>query len=238
MVPGNDLGSSRFNQSPARERLNAWYYGLHHRNNVVTGLALKLKVNSSFYLYGQYLLDDNRKGSKNKYGYQAGLHYLDAFTVRDLTLQAEYNTVRPFTYASENPEQSYSHYNQALAHPLGANFHEGVVILNYRIRDFFTELKFNYAIKGKDSLFVNFGGDIFKSDAQLFPGQSIYTTQGIATTVTYQDIHVGYLINPITNLNVVVGLSNRSERAESKTQHAQFIYIGLRTSLSNFYYDF
>lgn len=225
--------------------VNALSYGLHNQNNMVLGATIKIKVMKTLSLYGQGVLDDlNSKDklgdARNKYGYQAGFTYVDAFTLKNLTLQAEYNSVRPYTYTAENPEQSYSHYNQALAHPLGANFNETIGIVNYRIKDFFTEIKINYAVKGKDSLFTNFGGNIFYSDSQLaFPaGTEVKTTQGIATTILYQDVHIGYLVNPATNLNIVIGLSNRTERAEGRTANTQFVYLGFRTSLANFYYDF
>ncbi len=227
--------------------VNAASYGLHHKNNVMLGLTFKLKITPSISLYGQYMLDDLNSKDKmgdirNKYGYQAGFKYLDAFTIKNLVLQGEYNTVRPYAYAAQNPEQSYTHYNQALAHPLGANFNEVIGILNYRLRDFFTEIKINYAIKGTDSLFANFGGNIFNSDTytySTFPVTAqMHTTQGVSTTIMYQDIHIGYLINPVTNLNIVVGLSNRMERAHGRAINTQFVYVGLRTSLANFYYDF
>lgn len=225
--------------------VNALTYGLHHKNNVVAGATLKLKISRSVCLYGQYVLDDikasdGKKNELNKSGYQAGFYYFDVFTIKNLILQGEYNTIKPYTYAAENPEQSYSHYNQALAHPLGANFNEAIAILNYRIKDFFTEFKFNYVKKGNDDIFFNFGGNIFRGDARLLPpgGANKKTTQGIKTVLMYQDVHIGYLINPVTNLNIVIGLSNRSEQAQGKTTYTQIVYVGLRTSLANFYYDF
>jgi hypothetical protein len=225
--------------------VNALSYGLHNKNNVLLGLTLKLKITRSFSLYGQYMLDDLNSKDKmsdlrNKYGYQAGFKYLDAFTVKNLVIQGEYNTVRPYAYASANPEQSYTHYNQALAHPLGANFNEWIGILNYRVHDFFTEIKINYAKKGTDSLFANFGGNIFNSDSytSVPAGGQMHTTQGVSATIVYQDIHIGYLINPVTNLNIVIGVSNRMEEVQGKTANTQFVYVGLRTSLANFYYDF
>ncbi len=223
--------------------VNTFVYGLHHTNNIVTGLTAKVKVFKSLFLYGQYVLDDvvpkdRSNAVRDKSGYQAGFKYYDAFTLKNLTIQGEYNTVRPYTYATGNPEQSYSHYNQSLAHPLGANFNETIGILNYRIADFFAEFKLNYAMKGKDSLFTNFGGNIFNTDMQITTGDKIHTTQGIRTSIVYQDVHIGYLINPATNLNIIIGLSNRRENAEGRTTKTQFVYLGLRTSLSNFYYDF
>jgi hypothetical protein len=225
--------------------VNALSYGLHNKNNVLLGLTIKWKVIHSISIYGQYMLDDlngkDKMGDvRNKYGYQAGFKYMNAFTIKNLTLQGEYNTVRPYAYASANPEQSYTHYNQALAHPLGANFNEWVGILNYHMQDFFTEIKINYAKKGTDSLFANFGGNIFNSDSNISvpSGGQMHTTQGVLTTIMYQDIHIGYLINPVTNLNIVIGVSNRREEVQGKTTNTQFVYVGLRTSLANFYYDF
>lgn len=222
--------------------VNALHYGLHNKNNVLMGFLLKVKILRSISIYGQYVLDDiGGKGEMgNKYGYQVGFKYFNVFTIRNLIVQGEYNSVRPYTYASANPEQSYTHYNQALAHPLGANFNEAIGKLNYRIKDFFTEVKLNYIVKGKDSLFANFGGNVFRPDTFISTpvGKPIYTTQGIATTILYQDVQVGYLINRATNLNVVIGLSNRTEKAEGKATHTQFVYVGFRTTISNLYYDF
>ncbi len=226
--------------------VNSAVYGLHNKNNVLVGATLKLKITNSISLYGQYMLDDlaTKSGIANirkKYGYQIGLKYFDLFTIKNLHLQLEYNNVRPYAYAAENTFQSYTHYNQALAHPLGANFYEAIGIINYRYRDFFIQAKGNYAVKGNDSLNYNFGGNVFKSD-NTFPSnqqlENIQTTQGLKTTIIYQDIHVGYLVNPSTNFNIVVGLSNRSEITEGVNKQTQFVYFGVRTSFANFYYDF
>jgi hypothetical protein len=192
------------------------------------------------------MLDDvyskaNGGDVKNKFGYQIGFKYFDLFTIKNLHIQAKYNTVRPYAYSAENPQQSYSHYNQPLAHPLGANFWEAVGFINYRLKDFFMEVKVNYAVKGADSLNTNFGGTIFKSD-NLYPItqklDNIHTTQGLKTTIMYQDIHIGYLVNSSTNFNIIVGISNRILKTEKSTSNTQFVYFGIRTSLSNFYYDF
>ncbi|HRG54278.1 MAG TPA: hypothetical protein PLL00_15730, partial [Bacteroidia bacterium] len=148
--------------------INTFNYGLHGKNNLLLGFLFKVKISKSIFMYAQYVLDDIKGKDtiemRNKSGYQLGFKYYHAFTIRNLMLQGEYNSVRPYTYAASNPQQSYTHYNQALAHPLGANFIEAIGRLNYRIRDFFTEVKLNYIVKGKDSLFTNFGGNVFKSD--------------------------------------------------------------------------
>ena len=228
--------------------VNAVSYGMHNKNNVLLGATLKLKITNSISLYGQYMLDDvssenNDRDIRNKYGYQVGFKYFDLFTIKNLHIQAEYNSVRPYAYAAENSQQSYTHYNQALAHPLGANFNEMVGFINYRLADFFIEIKASYATKGTDgdSANYNYGGNIFKSD-HTFPSYQgvnpIEMLEGIKMTILYQDIHIGYLVNPSTNFNILVGMSNRTAKTEKASSNTQFVYFGIRTSLANFYYDF
>ena len=56
--------------------------------------------------------------------YKLGGKYFDAFTVKNLDLQGEMNMVRPYTYTHYDSTANYTHYNQPLAHPLGAGFAE------------------------------------------------------------------------------------------------------------------
>ena len=226
--------------------VNTLNYGLHNTNNIVLGATIKIKFTNSISIFGQGMLDDvnikNDRGDKvNKYGYQIGIKYFDLFTIKNLHLQLEYNSVRPYSYSSTNPEQSYTHYNQSLAHPLGANFYEAVGFINYRFNNFFVELKGNYAVKGADSLNFNFGSNVFKSD-NAYPisqnMENVQMTQGLKTTIVTEDIHIGYLLNKSSNFNIVFGVSNRTEQTDRKTNNTQWVYFGVRTSLTNLYYDF
>src|SRR5690606_35515279 len=75
--------------------------------NALIGLSGKYKWNDSVNLYGQFILDEfsindikaGEKSWKNKFGYQLGVKYFNAFKVENLLLQAEYNRVRPYTYS-------------------------------------------------------------------------------------------------------------------------------------------
>jgi hypothetical protein len=226
--------------------VNTAVYGLSNKNNIILGSTFKLKITNTISVFGQYLLDDipakyNKIAVGNKSGYQIGVKYFDAFKVKNLHLQAEFNSVRPYTYTSNNPSQSYTHFGQALAHPLGANFKEVVGFINYRIKRFFVELKLNYAVKGTDSSSFNYGGNIFKPDNVFSSTQNIGSntlTQGVKNTIMYQDFHMGLLLNPSTNFNVILGISNRILKTDNTRNNMQYVYIGIRTSLSNFYYDF
>jgi len=218
--------------------------GLPGTNNVLLGWTLKLKITHSISIYGQYMMDDfsaTMNSLHNKTGFQAGAKYFDLFGLKNLHLQLEYNHVRPYSYASEKSAQSYTHYNQPLADPLGSNFKEAIAFLNYRIGDFFTEVKINYAIIGKDSLGKNFGNNIFSSDKNALYGINSTINQmgqGVKTTLQIFDFHIGYLVNPSTNFNVIIGVSNRSNKSSVENSQSNFIYFGIRTSLNNVYYDF
>lgn len=218
--------------------------GLNGTNNVLLGATLKIKITNSISVYGQFMMDEFssiKNSLHNKTGFQAGAKYFDLFGAKNLHLQLEYNQVRPYSYAQKKPEQSYTHYNQSLTHPLGTNFKEAIVFLNYRIGDFFTQAKINYAIIGKDSIGRNYGNTIFKSDNNAFYGINSTINkmgQGVKTTLQIIDFHIGYLVNPSTNFNILVGISNRSSISEIENSQTNYVYFGIRTSLSNVYYDF
>ena len=218
-------------------------YSTDNTNNILLGSTIKIKITNSAALYGQYVLDDYASNGSinNKSGFQIGAKAFNLFKIKNLHFQAEYNQVRPYTYAHKKTEQNYSHYNQPLAHPLGANFKETVAFLNYRIGDFFTELKFNYVLIGVDSTGKSYGNNIFRSDNYAYYGVNSINNeqgQGVQRTLMYRDFKIGYLINPSTNLNIVLGVSNRTEKIESVKTITNFFYIGIRTSLTNVYYDF
>ena len=109
-------------------------------DNSVAGLDAKANVAKKFQFYGQLLLDEfvlseikkNRGFWGNKFGMQIGAKYIDAFNIKNLDLQIEHNRVRPFTYSHGDSVANYTHYNQPLAHPLGANFKEMIGIARYQ----------------------------------------------------------------------------------------------------------
>ena len=125
-------------------------------DNVLVGVNLKYKLPFSSYLYGQLILDEfslidlkqNDGFWANKFGYQLGYKIFNSFGIENLTLQTEYNLVRPYTYAHHNPQQNYAHYNQPLAHPLAANFSEFLVMANYKYKRWLIDGKLIFAKYG------------------------------------------------------------------------------------------
>ncbi|WP_338359570.1 gliding motility protein RemB, partial [Yeosuana marina] len=89
--------------------------------NALLGASAKYKWNDNVNLYSQFILDEfsltdvtaGQKSWKNKFGYQLGVKYFNAFKVNNLMLQFEYNRVRPFTYSHNTIVLNYGHNNQS-----------------------------------------------------------------------------------------------------------------------------
>lgn len=215
-------------------------------DNELLGVNLKLRITKKNIFYGQlmldeFLLDEVRAGKGwwgNKQAFQVGIKSYDLFRVKNLNIQTEFNLVRPYTYQHRSDAQNYTHYNQPLAHPLGANFAESVSFINYRWRNIFVELKVQYAKLGRDTANINLGNDIFRnyeSRAQEY-GNRMF--QGLESTLNSVDFRLDYLVNPKTNFNIELGLASRQFQNAKSDDRSLFIYAGLRMALENYYFDF
>jgi len=144
-------------------------------DKTTAGLDFKANVGHAVQLYGQLVINEfildqilhySRGYWANKQGVQFGMKYVDAFEVKNLDLQVETNIVRPFTYSHSDSVSNFSNYNQPLAHPLGANFDEFIVIAHYQPAiKWNIEGKMIYYRQGIDSPGTNqnFGSNIFKN---------------------------------------------------------------------------
>ena len=140
-------------------------------DNALVGLDFKANVAHRAQFYGQFLLDEfilskiknDPTNWVNKWGVQLGAKYIDAFGIHNLDLQVETNRVRPFTYSHGDTIANYTHYNQMLAHPLGANFQEFIGIINYQPKPkWYVYAKAIYYYQGLDSAGKDFGANPFE----------------------------------------------------------------------------
>jgi hypothetical protein len=140
-------------------------------DNALLGIDGKILIAKRIQLYGQLLLDELTSKElvsgngywANKFAIQAGAKYFDAFGIKNLDLQGEVNIVRPFTYAHFDSTANYTHYNQPLAHPLGAGFGEVLGQVRYQpVRNLFLNLKGMYYMRTADTSGTNYGSNIFE----------------------------------------------------------------------------
>ncbi|MBL7922765.1 MAG: hypothetical protein JNL88_01060, partial [Bacteroidia bacterium] len=215
-------------------------------DNVLMGLNIKLKLNSRNLLYGQvmldeFLLENVRAGNGwwgNKQGVQAGFKSFDVFGVKHLYLQGELNYVRPYTYQHRDELGSYSHHRAPLAHPLGANFWEAIGIARYQYKRWHFDARLSYAEVGYDVNGSNWGQNVFLSYNTREQEYSNEVGQGLKTKITWAELNVNFLVNPVSRLNVFANLGFRSSEQPTKSEETLLIQGGIRTRLFNRYYDF
>ncbi|WP_428668286.1 hypothetical protein [Runella sp.] len=173
-------------------------------DNAMLGLDMRWNFLKHFGFYSQFMLDEfntsdyfTKKGFwAKKYGFQAGLKYVDAFGIKNLDLQTEFNVARPFTYSHETGFANYVHYDQPLAHPLGANFWEVLGIARYqptrRLSIYGTFIRSKH---GVDSDSRNWGGNILR-DYEVNRARDLGNVigQGTPVNVTFTDLRLSYML--------------------------------------------
>jgi hypothetical protein len=207
-------------------------------DNALLGLDFTAYPIKKTQLYGQFILDEFLLSEvtggngwwANKFGYQLGGKYFNAFGISNLDLQLEHNYAKPYTYSHTRKLTSYSHYNQPLAHPLGANFSEYVGIARYQpLNRLKLTGKAIYMQKGKDVTdTINWGGDIFKPNATREQSFGNATLQGGLSKTMLLSLNVQYMV--AHNMFFDVDLLLRDEQSElpGRSYKTAFVQAGFR----------
>lgn len=215
-------------------------------DNALMGGTMSFKINKEFTAYGQLLLDEfklshmikNDGWWANKYGIQLGIAGRNLLNIQGLYTRLEFNQVRPYTYAHNSSVQSYSHYSQPLAHPLGANFREGLWMSSYTLNNWMLQAKLNIAMYGADTANLDFGQNVFLPYMQHVSELGNLVGQGLKTHLNTFDVSASYLLNRKTNMRLEAGVILRNETNEKWDKKMQYFYFGIHTGLRNLYYDF
>ena len=224
--------------------------------NALLGLTSKYKISNQINVYGQFLLDEfslkdmkaGNKSWKNKFAYQFGVKYYNAFNIKNLLLQAEYNHVRPYVYAHSEAITNYGHNNQSLGHNWGGNLKEAIVIARYHKGRYFADAKITFGERGLDfnnaTDTFNYGNDIYLgyNDSRPFD-TGVNVGQGNKTSIFIADLQAGYLINPSTNMKLFGSVIYRdfnpnTETATAIKESTTWYSIGLRCDIFNWYFDY
>lgn len=222
-------------------------YSVGSPDNSMMGLNISAKLFGSLKLYAQAVADEfyfkelrKRNGWwANKQGWQFGGKYINAFKVKGLTIQAEYNQVRPYTYSHGSVQQNYSNYGQPLAHPFGANFKEYLGFVSYRANRWMLSWQGVSAVIGMDTGGVNLGQNIFLSYTTRPYEYGHKTTQGDKLKFMQSDIKFTYYVIPQMNLRLEVGYIQRGLKNDRGYElQSPYIYLGVKTSIHNFYRDY
>ena len=196
----------------------------------LVGIDLKVKLYDNGYFYGQFATDDPEQ---QRYAWQAGVRLFD-LGIKRLNVQLEYNAVQPFMYMADPVQLNYVNSGLAMAHPMGANFNEAVVIVDKTFKDRLRlQAKLNLALYHPDTTVTeNRGSDLNR------PDNGISTTAGPEQQLFFMDVNASYLFNPKTNFRFTVGVRKRDLQEASDNVQSTYFYVVLGTSIFNRYYDF
>lgn len=216
-------------------------------DNALAGFDFKANLAHSVQLYGQFLLDEfklaqiraNTGWWANKWGLQLGAKYIDAFGIPNLDLQVESNRVRPFTYSHNTLIANYTHYNQPLAHPLGANFQEFIGIARYQPAPrWYLYGKIIYYNQGLDSLSgQNFGANPFLDNTTRIGDYGYNIAGGRKTTCLNAYLQLSYELRE--NLFLEVSGQQRNYKIANESQNnTTVITAGIRLNMFRREYDY
>ncbi len=221
---------------------------------VMVGLNYKYKWTDKIYSYGQLLIDElsvddvfgGDKSFKNKFGLQLGVKFFDAFKVKDLDFQLEYNQVRPYTYSHFQQVTNYAHVGQSLAHLWGTNFREAIAIARYRKDRWYGHAKFIYGLRGFEPNADNipfYGSNLFGTENNIYSETGVEIGQGNKANSTFAELEVGYLVNPAANLKLYMNLIHRDFSIDVQNERnfdntTTWINFGFRADLFNWYFGY
>ncbi len=216
-------------------------------DNALIGFSSRCDLGKSVSIYGQFLLDEfifknirKQNGNwTNKYGGQVGVKYINAFGVEQMDLQVELNFVRPYTYTHFDSSSNYVHFNQPLAHPLGANFIEVLGILQYHPhKRWAIEWRTFFSQKGEDRSGQNWGGNILR-DYTIRPmdnGNEI--GQGVQSNILLSNLDVSFQLYHQMYVDFTAQIRRKFSDDPTKSLNTSLISGGIRINLARQRFDF
>ncbi len=235
----DSLGNSRFELNYLNPLI--FYTAIEQQagsaDNVVVGMDARWNIAGSYQLYGQFLFDEFVLSEvfsgdgwwSNKYGFQLGGKYIDVLSIPNLDLQLEYNFSRPYTYAHNNLQTSYSNYRQPLAHPIGANLKEFMAVLRYQPINRLTLMgRLISANYGEDNPGENWGKNVLLDYTTYEQEYGNVTGQGVATDLFMTQLVASYQWRH--NLFTDLTFTYRTEENEllAGTEPTSFIQFAIR----------
>jgi len=172
-------------------------------DNVMMALNLNYLPTKGVSMYMQFLLDEfkfsemtsRQKWYGNKYSLQLGLKTVDLFEVKNLDYTLEYNMVRPYTYSHTSTGSNFIHYNQPMAHPLGANFKEIINRIQYiPTKKLYTTVTYTYSTQGLDTAGLNYGSNIYELYTKRPYDYGVRAGQGVRSNINCLNIELSYML--------------------------------------------
>ena len=162
-----------------------------YKSNSLIGFDAEVKPFRNVVLQASLLVDDfnfstitknDSTANDNKFGYQTGIMWNDAFTVPGLSAAVEYTRLDPFVYSHRDNKQLYTHWGYSMGHQLPPNSDEIALKLSYCVlpRMYISALaQFQRSGEGfvYDSLgnmVINYGGNIYYGAMDMYGKKNVF----------------------------------------------------------------
>ncbi|TDW97606.1 hypothetical protein [Dinghuibacter silviterrae] len=207
----------------------------------------KSNIGHHVQLYGTLLFDEFQihellhysDGSfTNKQALQGGIKYIDALGIKNLDLQGEVNLIRPFTYMNFDSTTNFTHYNQPLAHPNGANIREFVALARYQpIPRLYVSGKIIQYLQGLDSAGYNMGNNLFDTYNTRPRDYGWHIGTGIPVHSTTLGLNISWEL--FDNAYIEVGGTHRTYNVQGQPNAGVTFYsVGFRMNIGRREFDF
>jgi hypothetical protein len=195
-------------------------YGFNSSPEINVGVESNLKITKNTQFYWQ-LASDGKTDSVRRnrsFGLQVGLKLYNAFTLKNLFLQAEYNVYGGKIYQNTTligTQYLYTHYSQNLAYRTSASDGKEIIgMAAYKYKRFLITAK-----------------------AIVFPKEDSERSG------TFAEGKFSFILQPKTNMNISAGcvlkdVHKKDNTLKGNPNRTQWIYLSFATSLFNSYYDF
>ncbi len=217
-------------------------------DNAMVGMDFKVNALKHFSLYGQLLLDEflfkELKAQSgwwaNKFGIQTGLKYIDVAGISNLDAIGEVNIVRPYTYTHRGiSNANHTHYNQPLAHPLGANFREFVGIIRYQpVHPVLIQAKLLQAVYGADSTDSNWGADVFQSYDNIMQIYGNTIGQGVRTQLMIAELILTYQWRHNLFFDLIFRHRQEDSALDIRDNQGNYVGAAIRWNIARKHLDF
>lgn len=213
-------------------------------NNTMLGIDAIVKPVNNLSFQGSFLVDDLEFSTLfkpeakeiNKFAYQLGGFWSDAFTIPNLELKLEYTKIDPFVYSHTTNKSTYANWGYSLGHALPPNSDEIAVQLKYpvssRVR-FNIDFKFQRSGDGNilDSLgriVGTYGGDLNRSNGVGNATRTPVFLEGNRKNRTIFNLHAE--VEPIKQYFLTADFTNKifDNIFESRKMTDNYFTLGLR----------
>lgn len=181
-------------------------------------------------------------GNNNKFGYQAGLMYIEPFGINDLTATLEYTLLDPFVYNSRTNQTNYTNWGISIGAALPPNSDEIALALRYyltnritlnflykhqRSGEGFLDVNGNPTFDDRVPIIRNFGGDINRGDLDFAYVNNFL----MGFRVNHDIFSLSTRIEPVRQyfLDISYSLQSIDQLYLSKTSTDQFLYVTAST---------